>query len=442
MKDICLFFPLWIITILLITYFGLSNLPHFIFVNDQKTLQWANSTTDYWIKWSNWDGGHFRGIAENGYLHNFQVAFFPFYPLLIKTLMLFNLNSVWSGITVSYISAFISIIFLYKLTKLDYPEKVAKETVFFLMAFPTSFYLLATYSESIFLALTTTSFYYARNKNYLLAALFAGLSMVTRPIGIAVYVAILSEYYLENVPNFKLKFLWQNIFNRFLIYILTIKFSFIFLSSLAVYFFLWTLVGLIDFFNNYLIIAAVIIFAISLIHIFIKYINVKKIYTVPTLFFIIGLLPILSFFYYLYASQGAPLIFIKYEKEIWHRQTLPPWETPTNYYNILSANNFISIGEHSHTLFEFLFFIIIFLLFIRSAFILRFSYVVFFAIAFLIPLYSGTLIAIHRYTLVIFPIFIALSTLKNPIFKFSWLIFSLTFLGLLSVMFINAYWVT
>ena len=35
---------------------------------------------------SNWDGGHYIGIAQNGYSEKFQYAFFPLYPITINLL--------------------------------------------------------------------------------------------------------------------------------------------------------------------------------------------------------------------------------------------------------------------------------------------------------------------------------------------------------------------
>ena len=86
-KYCLLLFWGWKIVLTLISYFGLVFLPVSL---PELHIGKAEVNTDYWIRWANWDGGHFRGIAENGYLHSFQVVFFPLYPVLINLLMFFN----------------------------------------------------------------------------------------------------------------------------------------------------------------------------------------------------------------------------------------------------------------------------------------------------------------------------------------------------------------
>ncbi len=63
-------------------------------------------------------------------------------------------------------------------------------------------------------------------------------------------------------------------------------------------------------------------------------------------------------------------------------------------------------------------------------------------LAIIIPPFSGTLIAIHRYTLVAFPLYIIFANIKNEALQRIIMIFSTCLLALLAVSFINHYWVT
>ncbi|MBI2334406.1 hypothetical protein HYU96_01260 [Candidatus Daviesbacteria bacterium] len=136
LKYCLMLFLGWRVALLFIAFFGLSVFPQ-IDPYTQK-LSFADATTDYWFRWANWDGGHFRGIVEHCYLPE-QTVFFPLYPLLMKVLTFIGLGANWSGLLISHVSAVVALFFLFKLTALDFPEKVAKRAVFALLIFPTSF---------------------------------------------------------------------------------------------------------------------------------------------------------------------------------------------------------------------------------------------------------------------------------------------------------------
>ena len=129
----------------------------------------------FWA-WSNFDGEHYISIAQRGYGFAEQ-AFFPLYPLLIKTIIqLFNKDLTTFTLVAFIISNFsflVTLLGLYKLIKLDYKEKVARLSIILLLLFPTSFYFGSVYTESLFLAFVIWSFYFAR-KNKLLYAGFLG----------------------------------------------------------------------------------------------------------------------------------------------------------------------------------------------------------------------------------------------------------------------------
>ncbi len=74
-SNISLFFIIWFFAIASIAFVGFITIPH--------SNRFSN---DFLNNFSNWDGGHFIGIAKNGYSEKFQYAFFPLYPLLIRTI--------------------------------------------------------------------------------------------------------------------------------------------------------------------------------------------------------------------------------------------------------------------------------------------------------------------------------------------------------------------
>jgi Gpi18-like mannosyltransferase len=436
-ENILLLFFGWRVTIILIAFLGLSFLPYNI---SPGFLTWSDPGTDYWINWANWDGGHFRSIAEIGYKEN-QVVFFPLYPLLIKLVTYTGTSSLWAGLIISNLCIIFALYFLYKLTLLDYPEEHAKKVIFFLLAFPTAFYFGAVYSESLFLFLTVASFYCARKKLWLLSLVLAGLSSATRLVGLFVILSVAIEYYLKISPVLTYKQLWNDSIIRYLLLFILIAF----LGNLIVPFLsgdiLYIYLGIWSFIYPILLLAAGGLALIYVARLILKSADYKKILTATSFYFFISLIPLLAYLIYLYFTQNDFLAFMRHESA-WGRHLDFPWRAPWFYAEQLFRKGFFRPGLTGHILLEFLTFIFFLVLLIVSYIKLRLSYTVFFLGALLLPLSSGTLVSIHRYGLIIFPIFILMALVKNQALINSWIYFSLMLQGLLLVLFFNSYWVT
>ena len=156
----------------------------------------------FWL-WASFDGPHYIRIVTDGYKHTLTQAFFPIYPLLIKSFNFITSNSIISGLIISHISLIGFIYFFLKLGELDYKKIKIWQAFLFFILFPTSFYLFSVYTESLFLFLTAASFYFARKKNFLLAVLLTGIVTATKIIGIFLIPAILWEYYSLHKKNKK-----------------------------------------------------------------------------------------------------------------------------------------------------------------------------------------------------------------------------------------------
>ena len=152
--------------------------------------------------WANFDGDHYLAIAMHGY--DASVArFLPFYPLLIKFFSpsfskIPNPEYVFViGLLISNFAFLIACLIMYKLLRIDYREKISFLSVFFLILFPSSFFFVSIYSESVFLLLTVLTLYFARKKKWLFAVIVASFLPVTRPIGIAILPALCVEWVLQ-----------------------------------------------------------------------------------------------------------------------------------------------------------------------------------------------------------------------------------------------------
>ena len=180
--NVTYIFIIWLATVLLIAYFGFSTLPHS-----------GKFDNNVWASLSNWDGGHYLGIAESGYSEKFQYAFFPLYPLTIKILNQITQNYLLSAILVSVGSIFLGLHLLYKLVAVDFDKKIAEKTVITLLFFPASFFLLTAYSEGLFFFLAVATFYLLRQNKLFWATIAAALASATRLVGLAVVAGLLIE---------------------------------------------------------------------------------------------------------------------------------------------------------------------------------------------------------------------------------------------------------
>lgn len=428
----------WRLALLFVTYIGLST-----FANTDPVkhlLFFPSNNLDYWIRWANWDGGHYRHIAQHGYMP-FQTVFFPAYPLLIKLFMFLKFPVFWAGFLVSHLATILSMFLLYKLSRLDLSEKMSKNAVFILLIFPTSFYLVSLYSESLFLAVSLAAFYFARKQSWVLAALFAGLAATTRLVGVAVIAAIFAEYLFKESRPLTLSSFWQTPIRRLLIYSLVMIFFINLTQGIIFSTQHWVLGGVLSTLKEILFYPLIFFILLAITEYIVKSLSFKKFLSRNFFYLCLSFLPILLYILFQSIQFNSPLGFLTNESN-WGRTASFPWSAPLHYFNLLKWRHFFEVGESARSLNEFLFFLFgltcLFISFLK----LRISYSIYFLLAFTLPLLSGTLVALPRYLLTIFPLFLLLAQIKNETIQKSGLFLSLLLLALLSMLYINSYWVT
>ena len=179
-------------------------------------------------QFAKWDGPHYMYIAQNGYTNQGDAAnfivFFPLYPFIVR-LITFDFAYInLSGLIISNISSLIAVIYLFKLAKLDYSDSVAKKAVLFLSVFPTAYFLSAVFTESLFLALTIASLYYARNAKWAYTGVVGLLASLTRIAGLLLLLVLIVEYLHQKEWKIKAidpKLIWTSLpAIGFLIYLL------------------------------------------------------------------------------------------------------------------------------------------------------------------------------------------------------------------------------
>ncbi len=121
-------------------------------------------------------------------------AFFPLYPLLIRAIGAFTGSDLGAGLIVSNAASFLGLLYFYKLVEHEYNRHVAQRAAFYVSIFPTAIFFSAVYSESLFLFVTVASFYYARERRWLIAGVFGFLAALTRSEGVLLAAPLLIEW--------------------------------------------------------------------------------------------------------------------------------------------------------------------------------------------------------------------------------------------------------
>ena len=142
-----------------------------------------------------WDGGYYLTSASHGYpahsaiatLQNSNRAFYafgPLYPLLIRIAHdVTGLGYISAAELVSTLGLFVALAALWKLVDLDAGLKAADAACVLLLAWPSAFFLVATYPESVTLAAAVLAFLAVRRGHVVTAGVLAA-------------VAAMGKYYL------------------------------------------------------------------------------------------------------------------------------------------------------------------------------------------------------------------------------------------------------
>ncbi|HJQ13389.1 MAG TPA: hypothetical protein VJ830_01475 [Anaerolineales bacterium] len=123
-------------------------------------------------------------------------AFFPFYPLLIRffsyPLQILGMNPIatatLAGVVISAFGALLGMLSLYELTRDSIGDDGALRAAFYLVIFPTGFFLLQVYSEGLFVGLAFCCLAMLKRKQWLLAALLGVAATLTRAVGVTLVI--------------------------------------------------------------------------------------------------------------------------------------------------------------------------------------------------------------------------------------------------------------
>jgi hypothetical protein len=167
----------------------------------QAFVVWKNervgSAYDWLAIWNRWDAPHYLDIARTGYVSQGVearwIVFYPLYPWLVRLAAFVLRDELPAAFFVSGVASVAAGVLLYRLARLDEEEEVARASVFYMLVFPTAYFLHVGYTESLFLALALGAFLAARARCWWAAGLLGGLAAMTRVNGLLLLPALVFE---------------------------------------------------------------------------------------------------------------------------------------------------------------------------------------------------------------------------------------------------------
>jgi hypothetical protein len=152
---------------------------------------------------SRWDSGWYLQIALNGYPPGnspiaIQWAWFPLYPITMKAGLILtpwftSAEAVLvAGFFISNVLFFVSLYLFYKLSqKILLDSRLALLSTFFFCFWPGAFFYSAVYSESLFMTLALSAFYFLEKKQQVQATALGFLAAFARSTGFLIFIPFL-----------------------------------------------------------------------------------------------------------------------------------------------------------------------------------------------------------------------------------------------------------
>lgn len=201
-----LIFFIWRIFDSLIIFLSSKIIPYLGFFPYKEELVKFN-LPHFLSSLANFDGIHYLLIAKNGY-SQWEQAFFPLYPFLIRIFNIVFKNELITGLFISHLSFLIGLLIFAKYLKIVDKKINHFQVIVFLLLFPTSFFFSALYTEGLFFFFFISSLYFLKKEKYFFTFIFALLTSLTRLIGVFLIIPILFQIIKTSKDKIKKIFLF------------------------------------------------------------------------------------------------------------------------------------------------------------------------------------------------------------------------------------------
>jgi Dolichyl-phosphate-mannose-protein mannosyltransferase len=167
--------------------------------------------------WNRWDAPHYLDVVVFGYRagdssllvgpHGYRsvyppdlhlyIVFYPLFPWLSSVVNRVVDDPLVSAFVVTTVASMFVAPLLYRLVRHDEEPAVAMRAAWFLLIFPTAYFLHIGYTEALFMALVLGSFLAARNERWWLAGALGGLAALARVNGLVLLPALTAEAFTQ-----------------------------------------------------------------------------------------------------------------------------------------------------------------------------------------------------------------------------------------------------
>jgi hypothetical protein len=150
--------------------------------------------------WLRYDALWYMKTALNGYeLGEPNIQHMPLYPGLMRLLHeIIGGHIALSALIVSNVAFILALGYFYRLVRLDGDDATAWRATAYMAIFPTAFFFLVGYTESLFLLGAVGAFYYARRDDWLKAGLMGTICALARLQGVIILLPLALEFWLQH----------------------------------------------------------------------------------------------------------------------------------------------------------------------------------------------------------------------------------------------------
>jgi len=187
-----IYFPVvvWLLSRLLI-WAGMLLIAPNIPITDDSVFEHGT-----WSIFDAWDSVHYRAIATSGYEfypdgQQYNLAFFPMFPLTIWVLMKLGLPFEIAGLLINNLSFLGAVYLLYFWVKKHCSLRIAQWTIIVICCCPMSMFTGVIYTEGLYLLFSIGCLRAFDEEKYSLTAFWGAMATATRPTGMALIPALL-----------------------------------------------------------------------------------------------------------------------------------------------------------------------------------------------------------------------------------------------------------
>jgi hypothetical protein len=167
--------------------------------------------------WNRWDAPHYLDLVVFGYRAEdagnlfgpggyrsvypgdlpLYIVFYPLFPWAATLVNVIVGDPLHSALVVASVASLFVAPLMYRLVRQDEEPGTALRAAWFLLVFPTAYFLHIGYTESLFLALVLGSFLAARTERWWIAGILGGLAALTRINGLVLLLALPAEAFTQ-----------------------------------------------------------------------------------------------------------------------------------------------------------------------------------------------------------------------------------------------------